>query len=67
MVHFTVYSSHVTYEFHSESTLSSCLNIKELPAQNISKVLSLSDCHLTRTNNHLVRKRTLKHFAKLAK
>ena len=42
----------VTYAFHSESTLYSCLNVKE---------------HLTRTHNHLVQKRTLNHLAKLAR
>ena len=28
---------------------------------------SVSDCNWTRTQNHTVRKRTLKHFTKLAK
>ena len=30
-------------------------------------LLILSDCNWTRTQNHLVRKRTLNHFARLAK
>ena len=30
MVHLTVCSCHVTYMFQSESTLYSCLNVKEL-------------------------------------
>ena len=30
----TVYSYHVTYAFQSESTLYSCLNVKELLARN---------------------------------
>ena len=29
-----VYSGHVTYAFHSESTLYSCLNVKELLARS---------------------------------
>ena len=40
----TVCSCHVTYAFESESTLYSCLNVKELQA---------------RSHNHLVHKRTL--------
>ena len=34
MVHLTVCSCHVTYAFQSESTLSSCLNVKELLARS---------------------------------
>ena len=34
---------------------------------NTRKIWSLSDCNETRTNNHLVRKRTLNHLANLAK
>ena len=63
-VHSTVRSYHVTYTFQSESTLSSCLNVKELLAQNRRDIWSLSDCHETRTNNHLVRKRILNHVPK---
>ena len=47
----TVYYYHVTYVFQSESTLFSYLNVKEL---------------IARTQNHLVRKRTLNHLPKLA-
>ena len=61
-----VCSFHITYAFHSESTLYSCLNVKELLAWNRRKIWSLSDCNWTRTHNHLVRKRTLDHLAKLA-
>ena len=53
----TVCSCHVTYAFQSESTLYSCLNVKK------SEVLS--DCNWTRTQNHLVCKRTLNHLAKM--
>ena len=63
----TVCSYHVTYAFQSESTLSSCLNVKELLAQSRREIRSLSDCNWTRTHNHLVHKRTLNHLAKLAK
>ena len=34
---------------------------------NNNELISLSDCNWARTHNHLVRKRTLKHLAKLAK
>ena len=57
---------HVTYEFESESTLYSCLNVKELLARNRRHIWRLNDCNGTRTHNHLVRKRTLNHLAKLA-
>ena len=63
----TVYSCHVTYTFQSESTLYSCLNVKELLAQSRREIWSLSDCNWTRTQIHLVRKKTHNHLAKLAK
>ena len=66
-VHLTVLSCHVTYAFQSESTLYACLNVKELFAQSRCEVWILSDSNRTRTQNHLVRKRTLKHSGKLAK
>ena len=53
----------ITYAFQSESTLYSCLNVKELLAQSRCKIWSLSDCNWTRTHNHLVCKRTLNHLA----
>ena len=59
---FTVCSCHVTYAFQSESTLYSCLNVKELLAQNRREILIFSDCNETRTHNHLIRKRTLNHL-----
>ena len=62
----TVCSYHGTYAFQSESTLYSCLNVKELLARSRRKIWSLSDCNGTQTHNHLVRKRTLKHLVKLA-
>ena len=63
-VHLTVCSYHVTYAFQSESTLYSCLNVKELLARNRREIGSLSDCNGTRTHNHLIRKRTLKNWMK---
>ena len=60
----TVCFYHVTYAFQTESTLYSCLNVRELLAQNRPEIWSLSDCNWTRTYNHLVRKRTLYHLAK---
>ena len=62
----TLCSSHVTYSFQSESTLPSCLNVKENLARNRHKIWSLSVCNGTRTHNHLVCKRTFNHLAKLA-
>ena len=42
--------------FQSESTLYSCLNVKELLAQSWREILSLCDCNWTSTHNHLVHK-----------
>ena len=56
---------HVTYAFQSESTLYSCLNIKELLAQNRRGISSLSDNNRIRTHNHLVHNETLNQLAKL--
>ena len=66
-MHLTVCFYHVTYEFESESTLCSCLNVKELLVRRRRNIWILSDCNGTRTHNNLVRKRTLNHLAKLAK
>ena len=59
-----VCSCHVTYAFQSESTLYCCLNIKELLAWSRPQIWRLSDYNWTRTQNHLVRKRTLNHLAR---
>ena len=48
---FTVYY-HVTYAFHSESTLYSCLNVKELIARNRCDILSLSGSNEIRTHQY---------------
>ena len=58
---------HVTYAFQSESTLYSCLNVKELLAWNWRDIWSLSDSSGNRTQNQLVSKRTVNHLAKLTK
>ena len=59
-------SCHVTYAFQSESTLYSCLNVKELLARSRPEIWSLAGCSWARTHNHLVHKGTLKTLAKLA-
>ena len=59
-----VSSCRVTYLFQSESTLYSCLNVKELLAWSRYEIWSLSDCNWIWTQNHLVRKRTLNHLPK---
>ena len=64
--HRAVRSCHVTYAFQIETTLFSCLNVKELLSQSGREILSLNDCAWTRTHNHLVCKRTLSNLAKLA-
>ena len=58
---------HVTYSFQSESTLYSCLNVKELLAQSMPKVWRFSDCNWTGTQNYLVHKWTFHHLANMAK
>ena len=62
----TVCSCHVTYAFQSESALCiySCLNLKKLLAQSRREIWRLSDYNWTRTQKHLVCKRTLNHLAK---
>ena len=64
-VHLTVCFCHVTYAFQSESTLYSCLNVKELVALSRREIWSLRDCNWTQTHNHLVLKQTLNHLTKL--
>ena len=59
-------SYHVTYVFQSESTLCSCLTVKELLARNIRDIWNLSDSNEIRTHNHLVRKWTLNHLARVS-
>ena len=66
-VYLTVCCYHVTYAFESESTLYSCLNVKELLAQNRHNIWSLSDSNGIRTHNHLVCERILNHLVMLTK
>ena len=61
----TVWSYYVTYAIQSESTLYSCMDVKAFLARNRHDILSLSDCKRTRTQKHLVRKRTLNYLVKL--
>ena len=61
----TICSYHITYAFQSESTLYDYLNVKELLARNRRDIWNLSEYNETRTHNHLVRKQTLNHLAKL--
>ena len=51
----TVCSCHVTYAFESESTLYSCLNVKELLARSRREIWRWSDCNWTRTQASLVK------------
>ena len=60
-----LYYYHVTYAFQSESTLYSCLNVKELLARNRGDIWRLSDSNGIRTHSHLVCKRTLTSLGKL--
>ena len=57
---------YATYLFYSESALCNCLNAKELLSPNREDIGSLSDCSWIGTHNHLARKRTLNHLAKMA-
>ena len=54
----TVCYYHVTQAFPSESTLYSCLNVKELLARNRRDIQSLNDSKGNKSN-HLYHKRTL--------
>ena len=62
----SVCSYHVTYTFQSESTLCSCLNVKEIFAGSRCEIWSLSDYMWTRTHSYLVHKQTLSYLVKLA-
>ena len=56
---------HVMYAFQSESTLYSCLNVKQLLARNRRDIWILSDSNEIRTHNHLNCKRALNSLAKV--
>ena len=66
-VNMTARHHHVAYEFQSESTLYSCLNVKELLAWNRPHIWNLSDSKGIQTHKHLVRIQILNNLAKLAK
>ena len=53
--------------FQSESTVYSCLNVKELLARSRRDIWRLSDCNGIRIQNHKVGKQKLNHLPKLAK
>ena len=54
LVKLTVCYYYVTYPFQNESTLYSCLSVKEFLAWNRRDIWSLSDSNGIRTHNHLV-------------
>ena len=49
----------------SEPIFCDCLTVKDLLSQNICDILRFTDFNETRTNNHLLRKRTANDLAKL--
>ena len=53
------------HAFQNETTLYRWLDVKELLASKRRDIWSVSDNNGIRTHNHLVRKRTLNHLAKL--
>ena len=55
LYHLTVCYYYVTYAFQGESTLYSCLNVKELFARNRRHIWNLSDSNGIRTYDHLLR------------
>ena len=62
----SVCSYQVKYAYKRQSTLFSCMNVKEPLAQNRRNIWGLSDSNRTQAHNHIVHKRTLNHFANLA-
>ena len=67
VIRLTVCCYHVTYAYHLESKLNSCLNVKKLLARKRRDIWNLSDRNGIWTHNHLLCKRTLNHLAKLAR
>ena len=66
-LHLAVSSCHVAYPFQSESKVYSCQYVKELLVRSRREIWNLSRFNWTRTESHLLRKRTLNHLAKLTK
>ena len=62
-----VRSSHFTYQFQTEYTFDSWLNVKERLTQDRCDIWSLNDRNGIRSHNHLIIKGTLNHLAKLIK
>ena len=50
----TVGYYYVTYTFRSQTTLNSNMNVKELLAQNMCDIWSLSDSNMIPTHNYTV-------------
>ena len=67
LVHLTECYYHVPDAFQIESTLYSCLNVKELLIWHRHNTWSSSESNMSQTHNHSVFKQTLNHLAKLAK
>ena len=51
--------------FRVDRNFITCLNVKEIVVRSRRHIWSLSDSKVIRAHNHLVRKRTLNHLAKL--
>ena len=66
-MHLIAYYYHVMYAFQNESTIYSCLNVKELLVWNRHDIWSVSDSNEMWTYNHLIRKQTLNQLGKQAK
>ena len=66
-VHLTTCSCHITYAVRSESTLYSCMNLKELLARRRREIYRWSGCNWTLTQNQKVLNGKLKHLAELTK
>ena len=62
MTHFIIVCQ---IHMYKESTSCDCLTVKVLLVQNRHNIRSLTDFSGNRTNNHLHRKQTLNHLAKL--
>ena len=66
-IHLPVCYHHLTYVFQRESTLFSCLNVKEPLIRKRLDIWHLPDSNRIWTHNHLVCKPTLNHLAKPTK
>ena len=64
-VFYVVIMPRTSFRVNLHSTV--CLNVNELLARSRPHIWSLNDSNVIRDHNHLIRKRTLIHLAKLAK